>query len=229
MPSPRVSKLLRAANGSSQPWLGVLEDGTTWIVKFAGAGPGRDSLLAECIANRLGRSWGFPIPETMPVYLDSSVERVGTDEFWGVLDASAGWNLGIRYIEGAVDVVPAPDLPRKVLEAMAAFDATLMNWDRTQLSRNLLLDSAKKLWWIDHGSCRFLHSVDNPCPPELPRTHFLWDHWSDVSITPLPKRSTREISACFEGVPDEWIHYLGFDRIPLQRALLEFLARKATR
>jgi len=83
--TPCIATLLRAANGSSQPWFCLLDDGTEWLVKFSGAGPGPDALLAEYIANALGRLWGLPIPAAKPVRWDLSVPRAGTDEFWDVL------------------------------------------------------------------------------------------------------------------------------------------------
>ena len=135
---PQVSRLVRQAGGSSQPWFARLDDDTSWLIKFAGAGPGREALLAEYIANGLGRYWGLPIPAAMPVLLDEAVPRAGTDEFWDVLDASVGWNLAIRTIEGAVDLVPDASLPRVALESISAFDTVLANWDRTPMSRNLM-------------------------------------------------------------------------------------------
>lgn len=224
MTRPRIAILLRSASGSSQPWHCRLEDGSDWLVKFAGAGPGRGALLAECIANRLGRLWGFPIPEAQPVFLDSSVARAGTDEFWDVLDGSAGWNLGIRTIENAVDVVPDEHLPRPSLEAMFAFDALLANWDRTALSRNLMRDDSEHLWWIDHGSCRFLHNLEGGELPSLPSTHFLYEHRETIEPISLPMLTPESIEALLADVPDEWIDGFPYGRHELGTALTAYLA-----
>lgn len=59
--APRIARLVAAANGSSQPWFTLLDDGTSWLVKFVGAGPGPDALAAEYLANGLGRMWGHPV------------------------------------------------------------------------------------------------------------------------------------------------------------------------
>ncbi len=145
-----------------------------------------DALLAEYIANSLGRLWGLPIPECKPVFLDKELPRAGTDEFWDVLSASEGWNLAIRTIPNAENHTPSLQLPAHTLAAMVAFDTLLANWDRTALSRNLMRDEHGTLWWIDHGSCRFLHNLKNPQAPKLPQTHFLFAAMNSSAPVPLP-------------------------------------------
>lgn len=205
----------------------MLDDGSFWVVKFSGAGPGTDALLAELVANCLGRAWGLPIPETMPVVLDSSVERAGTDEFWDVLAASEGWNLAIKTVPNAVNVVPDTTLPRSTLESIAAFDALMVNWDRTGLSRNLLRDEAGELWWIDHGSCRFLHKLATRQRPALPSTHFLYDTSLAIERVSLPVLERARVEPVLRRIPDPWLANTDVDRGRLGEQLLEYLHRAA--
>ena len=221
----RISRLVQRANGSSQPWFCTLDDETLWLVKFAGAGPGREALLAEYIANSLARMWGLPVPEAKPVFLDSSVTRAGTDEFWDVLSASAGWNLAIRTIPGAADVIPSSELPQASLESMVAFDRLLVNWDRTAISRNLLRDRAGQLWWIDHGSCRFLHRLETQERPQLPATHFLFDVRELIEPRSLPIPALSAIREVLAVVPDEWLRAGAHERSRLANDLFAYLRR----
>jgi hypothetical protein len=221
---PRVAKLVQSANGSSQPWFCLLEDGSEWLVKFAGAGPGREALLAEHVANALGRHWGLPIPETQVVWLDPTIEKAGTDEFWDVLAASAGHNLAIKKISQAENVVPDTSLPMATLDSMRAFDALLANWDRTALSRNLLRDSAGTLWWIDHGSCRFLHALSARSAPKLPANHFLATSAPaafDARAFVCPDQAVLE--RLVDSAPVEWVAALGGSAERLLPALEEYL------
>ncbi|MBL4636188.1 MAG: hypothetical protein JKY56_20175 [Kofleriaceae bacterium] len=206
--SPRIKALTRPANGSSQPWFCLLDDDSSWLVKFSGSGPGVDALLAEYIANSLGRLWGFPIPECKPVYLDKELPRAGTDEFWDVLSASEGWNLAIRTIPDAENHTPSLQLSSSTLEAMLAFDTLLANWDRTTMSRNLMQDGQGKLWWIDHGSCRFLHNLKTPPPLKLPQTHFLFEAKDSIEPLPLPALGLPVIRELLANVPSQWLSTL---------------------
>ena len=222
----RVAELIRPANGSSQPWFCILDDASSWLVKFAGAGPGREALLAEHVANSLGRLWNLPIPESKPVLLDSSVPRAGTDEFWDVLTASEGSNLAIRTIPNAVNLTPNTQLPRAAQELMLAFDLLLVNWDRSAQSRNLLRDVSGQLWSIDHGSCRFLHHLQSQARPNLPSTHFLFDSRDELTPQPLPMLDDSSIYDVLSGVPESWLEAAGRDRSSLGEQLVEYLRRE---
>ena len=219
----RITELVRPADGSSQPWLCVLDDGSPWFVKFPGAGPVREALSAELVANRLGRLWHLPIPEPMPVLLDSSVRRAGTDEFWDVLAASVGWNLALRSVPDAVHVAPTLHLPKASLEGILGFDLLLANWDRTLQSRNLLRDAADRLWWIDHGICRFLHLLQIPPPNALPANHFLFGATDGLHPLPLPLPSESSVRAALVDAPNEWLAAIGRDRASLTQELLGYL------
>lgn len=221
----RVVELVRPARGSSQPWFCLLEDDSSWLLKFAGAGPGRDALVAEFIANQLGGLWGLPIPECKPVLLDASLPRAGTDEFWDVLAASEGWNLAIRTIPNASNRIPSTDLPASTLAQICAYDTLLVNWDRTTLSRNLMEDEHGALWWIDHGSCRFLHALHER-RPLLPSTHFLYGVQQQIGTFALPTPDRQEIESLVAGIPEPWLAETGRDPTGLADQLYEYLDQK---
>ena len=205
-PPRRITSLLRRANGSSEPWFCLLDDQSIWLVKFVGAGPGPSALLAELVANSLGRLWGLPIPQAEPVVLDATVPRAGTDEFWDVLDASRGLNLGIKLIPDATDTIPSSEAFGPRLSALVAFDTLMENWDRTELSRNLLKDANDKLWWIDHGSCRFLHNLETLSRPALPSNHFMAGQKLSDPGAPftLPALSSEAVHALIAESPGPW-------------------------
>ncbi|MBX2814233.1 MAG: hypothetical protein KTR25_20660 [Myxococcales bacterium] len=220
----RITKLIQPANGSSQPWLCLLDDGEPWLVKFAGSGPGREALLAEHIANSLGQLWKLPVPESKLVRLDSSVPRAGTDEFWDVMAASMGLNLAIRYIPNTINIIPDITLPPSTLELILSFDLLLANWDRTTLSQNLLRDQTGILWWIDHGSCRFLHHLKNRHPFILPSTHFLFECQNIMRPHPLPMLDESSIHALILGAPKLWLEAIDcYDQAGLANDLIEYL------
>jgi hypothetical protein len=194
------------------------------LVKFAGAGPGRQALLAEFLAGRLGRHWALPIPEAIVVRVDASLPRAGTDEFWDVLSASEGLNLAIKMIPNAKNVVPDFTLPAETLGPMRAYDELLVNWDRTALSRNLMRDEAGKLWWIDHGSCRFLQAALTKQAPRLPSNHFLAGGGAQPACAvPCPERAfVEDLVRC---APREWVASLGVDPMVLASELHEYFRR----
>ena len=220
--APRVVRLLSSAAGSSQPWFCLLEDQSEWLVKFSGAGPGPQALLAEFLANRLARHWGLPVPDTEVVRLDKSLVRAGTDEFWDVLAASDGFNLAIRKIPEALNVVPDLSISPTALGQMRAFDSLMVNWDRTTLSRNLMRDSDGKLWWIDHGSCRFLQAALKKQTSQLPSNHFLADvNLEGVHALPCPDLgATQELLRL---APDSWIRSFRVERKKLASDLHDYL------
>ncbi|MCP4446018.1 MAG: hypothetical protein GY811_11830 [Myxococcales bacterium] len=142
-----------------------------------------------------------------------------------MLAASLGWNLGIRVIPNAEDVTPNSELPDSTLESMFAFDVVLANWDRTAMSRNLLRDDSDNLWWIDHGSCRFLHNLANRLQPTLPTTHFLFDAQNQIEPRPLPMLTSSAVNILLAELPDEWLEATGHVHARLASDLLDYLHR----
>ena len=203
----------RAGRGSSQPWVARASDGARYVVKFRGAGPGPYALVAEMAVNALAARWGYPVPEARPVWLDASTPRVGTDEFWGVMDRSYGWNLGIRWFPDAHDVAldGSAELPGAVLNALVVIDRLFANFDRTDISNNLIRDAAGAHWLIDHGSCRFLDRLAGPpFAFELAPNHFL--RAANAPFTAPPRLADHDLRAALIALPEDWLQPIAVPR-----------------
>ncbi len=208
--------LHRAGRGSTETWVAAASDGERYVIKFRAAGPGPFALVAEFVVGRLAGHWGYPVPEVRPVWLDARTPRVGTDEFWDVLDGSVGWNLAVRWIPDAENVRLAepPSLPANVLSAMFTVDVLFANFDRTTLSDNLIRDALGDYWLIDHGSCRFADYLDDTSPAfELAPNHFL--RGSERSRALPPPIDEAQLRRLLDVVPREWLAAidLSFERL----------------
>jgi hypothetical protein len=143
--------------GGSVPALVEGDDGRCYVVKLHGAGQGPRVLVAELIAGEIGRALGLRVPELVLVDLDQALARSEPDpEIQDILRASAGLNLGLAHLDGAVTFDPAvrPGPPAAVASAVVVLDAYVTNVDRTARNPNLL-------WWqgalalIDHGAALY--------------------------------------------------------------------------
>jgi hypothetical protein len=149
--------------GGSMPALVWADDGGAWVVKLTGAGQGPCALAAELVAGELARALGLSVPDLAFVELDAGLAKTEPDaEVRELLAKSAGRNLGMRFLPGAVSFDPAADAPvdGALASSIVAFDAFVMNVDRTPRNPNLL-GAIGRLWLIDHGaSLIFLHGWD---------------------------------------------------------------------
>ena len=143
--------------GGSLPAIVEADDDGMYVVKFRGAGQGPKALVAELIAANLGRAIGLPVPEPVLVDLDLALGLAEPDpEIQGLLERSAGLNMGLDYLPGSLPLGAAdtagvsPELAADVVW----FDAYLQNVDRTPRNPNLLLWH-RKLWLIDHGAALY--------------------------------------------------------------------------
>ena len=175
-----VSTVVRVMpRGGGFPSLVETISGRRYIMKLVGVGQGASGLLTEFVAMRLASALGLRVPRVVPVMLNSALPwQVGTDEFYDALQRSAGWNLGVQFIDSARDLTAddLADLPAAFLDRLAAVDALLQNMDRTKENPNLLQDGALNYWAIDFGACQFLNRFvryRQKMTFELPTTHFL--------------------------------------------------------
>ena len=148
--------------GGSLPALVEASDDGLYVLKFRGAGQGRKALVAEVVAGELARALGFAVPELALVDLDPALGRAEPDpEIQDLLTASAGLNLGVDFLPGALPFSPAAGPPPD--PALAAdvvwLDALVTNVDRTPKNTNLLLWHGR-LWLIDHGASLYWHHAD---------------------------------------------------------------------
>jgi hypothetical protein len=134
-------------------------EGALLVVKFRGAGQGGRALAAELIAGELARAAGLPVPELALVELAPGFGRSEPDpEIRDLLLASAGVNLGMGYLPGAVafDLAARPQVEGGLASAVVVFDAFVTNVDRTPRNPNLLWWRGA-LWLIDHGAALYWH------------------------------------------------------------------------
>ncbi|MEJ2538820.1 MAG: aminotransferase class I and II [Gemmatimonadota bacterium] len=146
--------------GGSLPGVVETVDGTTWVVKFRGAGQGPKALVAELLVADLAETLGLPVPDRSLVMLDEAFGQGERDpEIQDVLAASRGVNVGLRYMDGAFNLDPVA-VPESVDEAFATalvwLDALVTNPDRSARNPNLMFWNDRS-WLIDHGAALYFH------------------------------------------------------------------------
>ncbi|MCB9559790.1 MAG: hypothetical protein H6708_05225 [Kofleriaceae bacterium] len=155
-PLPRVdARHVRAAyrRGSSWP-VRVDTDAGAYVVKLRGAAQGVAALTAEIVVAELAEAIGLDVPARALVRLDGDVATDDRhEELRHLLAASAGWNLGLRHLDGATDVTAADlaTIDADRASRIAWLDGLAMNVDRTAANPNLLR-WRDRLWLIDHGA-----------------------------------------------------------------------------
>ena len=144
--------------GGSVPAIVEADDCGTYVVKFRGAAQGVRALVAEVIAGELGRHLGLPVPQLVRVEVDALLARSEPDpEIQATLAASAGVNIGLDYLPGALNWEPALGGVGAALAAKIVwFDALVTNVDRTARNPNMLRWH-KQLYLIDHGAALYFH------------------------------------------------------------------------
>jgi hypothetical protein len=145
--------------GGSLPGLVEASDDGLYVLKFRGAGQGPKALVAEVVAGELARALGFVVPELALVELDPGLAVAEPDqEIQDLLAASAGTNLGVDFLPGALGFNPAAGLapPPELAAEVVWFDALVTNVDRTARNTNLL-EWHGRLWLIDHGAALYFH------------------------------------------------------------------------
>src|SRR4029077_17507013 len=127
--------------GGSLPALVEASDDGLYVLKFRGAGQGPKALIAEVVAGELARALGFAVPELALLELDPALGRAEPDpEIQDLLEGSAGLNLGVDFLPGALPFSPAVGpAPEPSLAARIVWlDALLTNVDRTAKNTNML-------------------------------------------------------------------------------------------
>jgi hypothetical protein len=148
--------------GGSLPALVEAEDDGLYVVKMRGAGQGPRALVAELIAGEMARAAGLPVPDLALVDLDADLGRAEPDpEIQDLLRASAGLNLGMDLLPGALAYDPAAgqEVPAEQAADVVWLDALVTNVDRTAVNPNLLVWHGR-LWLIDHGAALYGHHRD---------------------------------------------------------------------
>jgi len=200
--------------GGSLPGVVEADDLGTYVVKFRGAGQGPKALVAEVISGELARRLELPVPELTVVELDPIVARAEPDEeVQELIKASAGTNLGMDFLPGALGYDPvAHPVDGKLASQIIAFDAFTENVDRSWRNPNLLVWHGK-VWMIDHGATLYFHH-NWPRAATVVHRRASWD---DHVLKPYAKALETEgpalaarltpdlLEQAIALVPDEWL------------------------
>ncbi len=202
--------------GGSVPALVEADDDGLYVVKLLGAGHGRKALVAELLAGELGRHLGLPVPDLVLVELDAALAKAEPDgEIQGLLERSAGTNVGLDFLPGALAFAPAigPKPEPDLAAAVVWLDAFTTNVDRTARNPNLIVWH-RRLHLIDHGSALYIHhSWKAPAaharrPFQQIRDHVLLPFASsiteaDARLAPLVDRAL--LDRLTAAIPDDWL------------------------
>ncbi|MBU2662396.1 aminotransferase class I and II [Actinoplanes bogorensis] len=200
--------------GGSLPGVVEADDLGTYVVKFRGAGQGPRALVAEVISGEIARALGLPVPELTEVHLDPVVARAEPDEeVQELIKASAGVNLGMDFLPGALGYDPVVHpVDAGLASRVIAFDAFVENVDRSWRNPNLLIWHGG-LWLIDHGATLYFHHNWPRAEAVVHRAY----KWDDHVLKPyatelategpaLAERITPELlAAAIAQVPSEWL------------------------
>jgi hypothetical protein len=203
--------------GGSLPALVEASDDGLYVLKFRGAGQGRRALVAEVVAGELARALGFAVPELALVELDPVLGRAEPDaEIQDLLTASAGLNLGVDFLPGALPFGPAAGPPpdAELAADIVWLDALVTNVDRTPRNTNMLLWHGR-VWLIDHGAALYFHHAEaNPDGHERTPFPAIAEHVllpfagsvedADRRLAPRVTRDLLEQVAA--AVPKEWLN-----------------------
>ena len=197
------------------PGLMEADDLGTYVVKFRGAAQGTRALIAEIVAGELARALDLPIPQLAIVELDPQLARSEPDpELQRLLATSAGDNVGLDYLPGALNWEPALPPPDPALAAAIVwFDALVGNMDRTARNPNLLRWH-RRHYLIDHGAALYFHHrwdghlarAADPFP--LIRQHVLLPYAGDLRAADAalaPRVSEALLRDLVAAVPDAWL------------------------
>jgi hypothetical protein len=220
VPLPRIEAtryVTPLREGGSLPALVEASDDGLYVLKFRGAGQGRRALVAEVVAGELARALGFAVPELALVELDPVLGRAEPDaEIQDLLTASAGLNLGVDFLPGALPFGPAAGPPpdAELAADIVWLDALVTNVDRTPRNTNMLLWHGR-VWLIDHGAALYFHHAEaNPDGHERTPFPAIAEHVllpfagsvedADRRLAPRVTRDLLEQVAA--AVPKEWLN-----------------------
>jgi hypothetical protein len=200
--------------GGSLPGLMEADDLGTYVVKWRAAGQGVKVLVAEVISGELARALGLPVPVLVTVDVAPELAVGEPDvEVQELLQRSAGRNLGLDYLPGALDFDAGADgVDPQLAGRVLWFDALVGNVDRSWRNPNMLFWHGR-LQLIDHGAALTFHhnwpgaaaAVSRPydasahalieCDPDVPS--------ADAALAPLVTEAL--LLDVLAQVPDEWL------------------------
>ncbi|MDB5207580.1 MAG: aminotransferase class [Flavisolibacter sp.] len=158
--------------GGSLPAIVEADDGFLYVLKFRGAGQGIKALIAEVIGGEIARAVGLKVPEIVFATVDPAFGRTEPDEeIQDLLKRSAGLNLALHYLSGAITFDPTvTEIDATLASQIVWLDCFITNVDRTVRNTNMLMWH-KELWLIDHGASLYFHHS--------------WTAWEEQSQRPF--------------------------------------------
>jgi hypothetical protein len=201
--------------GGSLPALVEASDDGMYVAKFRGAGQGPAALVAEIVGGEVARAIGLPVPELVLLDIDPVLADAEPDpEIQELIRASAGTNLGVDFLPGALPFTPAAaaDIDPAFAADVVWLDALITNVDRTPRNPNLLVWH-NRTWLIDHGAAFFRQHGTRPLsetattPFPMVAEHVLlpWAEPLGRADGRLAERALAAIDAAVARVPDDWL------------------------
>jgi hypothetical protein len=200
--------------GGSLPGLMEADDLGTYVVKWRAAGQGVKVLAAEVVCGELARRLSLPVPALVTVDVAPELAVGEPDqEVQELLRNSAGVNLGMDYLPGALDfeagvAAVSPELAGRVLW----FDALIGNVDRSWRNPNMLFWHGR-LQLIDHGAALTFHHNWPGAAAAVARPYDAVQHAliecepdvraADAALAPQVTRSL--LTGVLAQVPDAWL------------------------
>lgn len=199
-----------------------------FVVKFRGAGQGVKALIAELLIGGLARALGFRVPDLAVVDLDEAFGRSeGDPEIQDILRGSRGPNVGLRYLESALnfDATHLDQIDEEFASRLVWFDALTFQIDRSARNPNLLLTphepgAEEAVWLIDHGAGLFPHHDWTGFTPQraedpfaLIQNHVLLSRATalgDLDVA-LATEALDALDAVVAALPDSLLEYLVSD------------------
>jgi hypothetical protein len=200
--------------GGSLPGLMEADDLGTYVVKWRAAGQGVNVLVAEVVCAELARALALPVPALVTVDVAPELAVGEPDvEVQELLQRSAGRNLGLDYLPGALDFEAGVDgIDPGSAGRVLWFDALVGNVDRSWRNPNMLFWHGR-LQLIDHGAALTFHhhwpgAAAAVTRPYDASAHALIECEPDVAAADaaLQPRVTQSLLAeVLALVPDEWL------------------------
>jgi hypothetical protein len=208
--------------GGSLPGIVEADDDGLYVLKFRGAGQGPKALAAEIVAGELARGLDLPVPELVLIELDPALGNAEPDpEIQELIAASAGINLGVDFLPGALPYNPTQPPDAELAADVVWLDALVTNVDRTPRNPNLLRWHGT-LYLIDHGAA--LYAFHGPDPLERAkggfpaiRDHVLLGDAGSIAVADARLADRADPARAAALVPAEWAD---------GDAYAEFLARR---
>ncbi|MGY1638724.1 HipA family kinase [Geodermatophilus sp. SYSU D00742] len=227
--------------GGSLPGLMEADDLGTYVVKWRAAGQGVKVLVAEVVCGELARALSLPVPALVTVDVAPELAVGEPDpEVQELLQRSAGRNLGLDYLPGALDFeAGVATVESEMAGRVLWFDALIGNVDRSWRNPNMLFWHGR-LQLIDHGAALTFHHNWPGAAASVARSydagqHALVDCRPDVRAADAalgPRVTAGLLADVLAQVPDEWLEGPSPDDAPGEvraRYADQLLARLAAR